>query len=391
MKKALYGTTALVAVGAVAASPALAEEGVQLGLGGYYNTYFGIGGHDEASSDARDLGFAGLFADGEVHFKGKTTLDNGITFGVQIELEAFQSGDQIDENYAFIEGSFGRAVIGGENTAAYMTHVAAPNVGVPLNSGWITSFIPVPPGQTTGFRTPALSTYIDIGNDNHGITYYSPRFSGFQIAGSWVPTADPGGGRNSDGDGRNFNTVFPDEETEINNVLSIGANFIETFGEFDVAVSGGYRIGWMPDSPKPGEDDDEVEQFSAGLVVGFAGFSVGGSWALEDSSRLIGGQSVDGWSYDVGASYSTGPWSVGVTWFQSEVDGAPTTIIGVGPAGPITTGSGDDELTALEVGIAYAVGPGITASLSGLWGEWEEEDGDESSSIVGILGMKIGF
>jgi predicted porin len=385
MKKVLYGTTALVAVGAMAAVPAAAEEGVTLGLGGYYNTYFGIGGHDEASSDPRDLGFAGLFADGEVHFKGKTTLDNGITFGVQIELEAFQSGDQIDENYAFVEGSFGRFVIGGENSAAYMMQFAAPNVGVPLNSGWITSFVGIPPGQTTGFRTVALSTYVDIGNDNHGITYYSPRFSGFQIAGSWVPTPDPGGSRNGNGEGRN-SPVFAFEESEMNNLLSIGANFVETFGDFDVAVSGGYRIAWMPDSPNPGEDDDEVQQISAGLVLGYAGFSVGGSYANEDSSRLIGGQSVDGWSYDVGASYSTGPWAVGVTWFQSEVEGSSTTLVG-----PVTFGSGDDELTALEVGISYAVGPGITASLSGLWGEFEEEDGDDSSSIVGIVGMKIGF
>jgi hypothetical protein len=75
-----------------------------------------------------------------------------------------------------------------------------------------------------------------------------------------------------------------------------------------------------------------------------------------------------------------------VTWFQSEVEGSSTTLVG-----PVTFGSGDDELTALEVGISYAVGPGITASLSGPWGEVEEEDGDDSSSIVGIVGMKIGF
>ena len=65
----------------------------------------------------------------------------------------------------------------------------------------------------------------------------------------------------------------------MNNLLSIGANFVETFGDFDVAVSGGYRIAWMPDTPSPGEDDDEVQQISAGLVLGYAGFSVGGSYA----------------------------------------------------------------------------------------------------------------
>ena len=46
MKKVLYGSTALVAAGALA-SPAAAEEGVKLGLGGYYNTYFWVGDYDE--------------------------------------------------------------------------------------------------------------------------------------------------------------------------------------------------------------------------------------------------------------------------------------------------------------------------------------------------------
>jgi hypothetical protein len=89
MKKALFGSTALVAAGAMAATSAVAEEGIKLGLGGYYNTFFWVGDYDEDGGDPRDLGSTGLFADGEVHFKGKTTLDNGITFGVQIELEAF--------------------------------------------------------------------------------------------------------------------------------------------------------------------------------------------------------------------------------------------------------------------------------------------------------------
>ena len=123
MKKSLYGSTALiaatalVAAGTMVATPAIAEEGVQLGLGGYYNTFFWVGDYSESSNDTRRMTETGLFADGEMHFKGSTTLDNGITFGVQVELEAFQSNDQIDENYAFVEGSFGRLVVGGENTA----------------------------------------------------------------------------------------------------------------------------------------------------------------------------------------------------------------------------------------------------------------------------------
>ena len=362
MKKVLYGTTALAAAGAMAATPAAAEEGVKLGIGGYYNTFFWVGDYDESSNDDRRFTETGLFADGEVHFKGSTTLDNGITFGVQVELEAFQSGDQIDENYAFVEGSFGRLVIGGENTAAYMMQYAAPNVGTPINSGWITSFVPVPPGATTGFRTPALSTYVDLANDDHALNYFSPRFSGFQVGASFVPAATV------NGEGKNF-PVQADKETESHNLFAVGANFVESFGEVDVAVAGGYR---RAEAAKTSGNSDP-EQYSAGLNLGFAGFTVGGSFALEDSDRA-----TDGWGADVGVSYSTGPWSVGVTGFHSEVDGAPGN-------------GGEDELDSIEGGVSYAIGPGITGSFSVMYAKWEPANGEDADGIGGILGLKIGF
>jgi predicted porin len=389
MKKVLYGSTALVAAGAMAATPAAAEEGVKLGLGGYYNSFFWLGDYDEDAADPRDLGNTGLFSDGEVHFKGRTTLDNGITFGVQIELEAFQSGDQIDENYAFIEGSFGRLVIGGENTAAYMMQYAAPFVGVPLNSGWITSFVPPPQAAvtgvtvgatengggvvlttpitttgiavTTGFRTPALSTYVDLANDDHALNYFSPRFSGFQVGVSYVPAAT------INGEGKNF-PVQADENSELHDLIAIGANFVESFGGFDVAVACGYRVA---------QDDtggnDDPEQYSAGVNLGFAGFTVGGSIAIEDSDRA-----TDGTAYDIGATYSTGPWAVGATYFASMVDGA-------------AAGGGDDDLTAIQGGISYAVGPGITASANLLWAEWDGAGGADADGFGGVFGMKMGF
>ncbi|MDX1402069.1 MAG: porin, partial [Kiloniellales bacterium] len=294
MKKVLYGSTALIAAGAMASTPAAAEEGIKLGLGGYYNTFFWIGSQDEASGDPRDLGTTGLFNEGEVHFKGSTTLDNGITFGVQMELEINGSGDRIDEHYAFISGSFGRVVIGDENTVAYQMQYGAPNVGVPLNSGWITNFVPPPQGttstatltggggisvmtgvgttiQTASFRTPALSTYVDLSNDDSGIQYYSPRFSGFQVGLGYVPVAE------IDGEGKN-SPVQADKNSELHDTISVGANFVESFGGFDVAVAGGYRRAEAASGQDP-------EMWSAGLNLGFAGFTVGGSFAVEDSAR----------------------------------------------------------------------------------------------------------
>jgi predicted porin len=372
MNKALLGSTTLFAASAAMIVPAAAEEGVKLGLGGYYNTFFWIGDNDENAGDPRDLGATGLFADGEVHFKGKTTLDNGITFGIQIELEAFQSGDQIDENYAFLEGSFGRLVVGGYNVAGFTMQYTAPYVGVPLNSGWITSFVPPPKSLTTptgtasttavttGFRTPALSTYLDLSNDDHGLTYFSPRFSGFQIGASYVPAAT------NNGEGKNF-PVQADKNSELHDLLSVGANFVESLGGFDVAVAAGYN---RASDDTAGTDDPT--QYSAGLNIGFASVTVGGSVGVENSDRP-----TDGVAWDAGATYSIGPWMLGATYFHSEVEGG--------------AGGGEDKLDSLQGGVSYAVGPGITASANVLWAEWDGEDGEDADGVGGIIGMKIGF
>jgi predicted porin len=350
----------LFAAGTVAASPAAAQDGVELGIGGYYNTFFGVFSNDESRNDTHDYGTAGLFADGEVHFQGATTLDNGIAFGVRVELEAFQSGDQIDENYAYVEGTFGRVLFGGENTAAYLMQYGAPYAGVPINSGWITTFVPPPPGATTGFRTPALSTYVDLANDDHALTYYTPRFSGFQVGASYVPAAT------ANGEGKNF-PVYADKKTENHDQISIGANYVESFGDLDVAVAGGYRHA---EAAKSGGQKDP-EQYSAGLSLDIAGLTLGGSWALEDSDAP-----TDGWGADVGVTYSTGPWSVGITGFHSEVEG---------------TADKEDELDSIEGAVSYAIGPGITGSLSVLYADWEPGNGEDAEGWGGILGMKIGF
>jgi outer membrane protein OmpU len=173
MKKILYGTSALVAAGALMAPSAHAVEGgIQLGLGGYMNNYFGFGDRDD--DDGLDYNETSLFSDGEVWFFGSVTLDNGLTWGANVQLEGFASGDQIDENYGFVEGSFGRLLFGSENSAAYLMHYQAPNVGVPISSGWTTFFVPPAATYTSvAFRHPSIGTYLDYGNDENSITYFT--------------------------------------------------------------------------------------------------------------------------------------------------------------------------------------------------------------------------
>ena len=377
MKKLLYGSTALLTAGAFLSGPALAaEEGIKLTLGGYMNNFFTFGDVDNNAGVDRNA--TGMFNDGEVHFKGETTLDNGITFGAQTQLEMFGdsarggTGDVIDESYAYIRGSFGNIRAGSENSAAYLMHYAAPYVGAPVNSGWVSTFIPDDGGAQTGgggFRTPRLSTFLDWNNDENVITYFTPRFSGFQLGATYAPTVS------GSGDGANF-PVEADKDTEFHNGFAVGVNFVESFSGVDVAVAGGYRFAEAPNTPGLGGNlagkGDDLEQFSTGVNLGWGGFTLGGSYAKEKSGR-----GTDGDAWDVGVSYGTGPWAVGLTYFQSEVTGS---------------GTGDDELQNANIGVSYAVGPGITAAAGAMWNDSESSNsGGESDGVVGYVGLSYSF
>lgn len=370
MKKILYGSTALATAGVLASVPAAAEEGIKLTLGGYMNNYFVFGSTD--SADGTDRNATGIYSDGEIHFKGETTLDNGITFGANVQLEAYGASgrggtpDIIDEDYAYISGSFGRVLIGSENSAAYLMQYTAPYVGAPVNSGWVSTFIPADGASTGGggFRTPRVSTYLDWNNDENIITYFTPRFSGFQLGATYAPTVS------GSGDGANY-PVQADKDTEFHNGFAVGVNFVESFNGFDVAVAGGYRQAAANDSGGPPANGDDLEQISFGANFGYAGVTVGGSYGKENSGRA-----TDGSSWDVGISYGTGPWSVGVTYFTSEVEGS---------------GPGDDERNAVNGGVGYAIGPGIDAGAGVMWADYENGSGEESDGVVGYFGLSYSY
>ncbi|GAB5470052.1 MAG: hypothetical protein Kilf2KO_30820 [Rhodospirillales bacterium] len=402
MKKVLYGTTALCAAGMLGASGA-AADGIELGLGGYMNTMFSAGGinatggRDQTRDDdgnlvapgaAPDYNATGLWADGEVWFLGSYKHDNGITFGARVELEVFASStspDTIDEHYIFVEGDFGRIVAGSENSAAYIMHYAAPVAGLPINSGWVTVFIPPNADSSVGFRSPSVSTYLDYGNDENQLTYYTPRFAGFQLGLSYAPTVS------NTGEGQNF-PVEADRDTQYYNGFAVGANFVDDFDGFGVALSAGYTRAEAPNSVQAVGGND-YQGVNLGANLSYAGVTIGGAYANAIDGQVspgsLGTQSSEGQSFDVGIAYSAGPWTVGAEYFQGEVDGYlndgnvdSEAIVGAG---------NKDKLYAATGGLTYALGPGITARGGVMYGRWSAESGAVNTGVIGAAGLSFRF
>jgi hypothetical protein len=387
MKKVLYSTTALCAAGMLGATGA-AADGIELGLGGYMNTLFSAGGLNNDSDE--DYNETGVWNDGEVFFLGSYKHDNGIRFGARVELEVFSGGDNIDERYIFIDGDFGRVVAGSENSAAYIMHYAAPVAGLPINSGWVTPFIPPHPDSSVGFRTPSVSTYLDYGNDESQITYYTPRISGFQLGLSYAPTVNGGG------DGQTF-PVEADRNTQYHNGFAAGVNFVDDFDGVGIALSAGYTRAEVSDElDSLGADD--YQGINLGANLSYAGVTIGGSYAnafdgqassSTDEHMITTLSNSEGQSFNVGIAYSTGPWTVGAQYFQGEVEGEVFSADAGG--GSYVDHPEEDKFYAATAGLSYDLGPGILARGGVMYGRWDAESGAESSGVIGAAGLSFSF
>ena len=62
----------------------------------------------------------------EIHFKGSAMFDNGLIFGVNVQLEAETCTDQIEESFIYAEGGFGKLVVGSDDPASEQMYVGTP-------------------------------------------------------------------------------------------------------------------------------------------------------------------------------------------------------------------------------------------------------------------------
>jgi len=347
---------------------------IELGIGGFLNEYAFLTNVDEDDNDERDFNEVATHFDGELHFAGKTVLDNGLEFGAQIEFEFPTNSDQVDEAFMTIAGGFGQLTLGGDNTAMYRMGLGTfeSDIGVPINSGWVSDFSPPPAGATIAFRSPSVSTAIDITNDDNTFTYFSPRVGGFQFGASYVPNAGFGGNAtNGTADTAGFTYT---------NGVSVAANYIEQFGDFDVGLSAGYATAFAGDGVEDLGGDD-IEQIMLGGRVGFGQFKLSGSYANELDGRInnTGTVSTEGWSYIVGLQYEFDEsLTLGVAYFESEVEGDPAL-------------NGDDEQRTASLGFEYVIGPGVLFAADLLYNEYDTEEGEESQAYALGAGFGLSF
>jgi hypothetical protein len=247
LKKQLLCTSA-IALGVAAAAPASAQDW-NLDWGGFMSQHIAF-----VDSDAKvggvttpGLDFSGLeqLLTSEIIFTPSITLDNGMTFGVNVQFEG-QNGFSVDETYMSISSdSFGRLDIGAENSAGYKSMVGAPTVtSAWINSPSISAFIPLSgsvggvPALPFAFRQAAISSYTEVAgnNDVARISYYTPSFNGLTIGVSYARDGVTNAGNNY-GVGLDTNAIA------LSDVMDIGVNYSQSFGNVDLAFGARYGTG----------------------------------------------------------------------------------------------------------------------------------------------------
>lgn len=406
MKKVLLGTTALVCALSLASAAHAGGEpskkggkqgaeskkaeaaGLNVKLGGSYVFEAAWKNQDDidtpssghAATRSRDLVFAN---DTRVNVSAEGTADNGLKYGAVIELLADTSGPNdglggdAERTYLFVEGGFGRIEAGSNYGADQALKVNGASVatgsgGIDGNWRRYVNLTGADSSTTVAFvTTPNLPTIENGQNSVSGVlqnankvSYFTPRFSGFQAGVSYTP---------DQGDRGTAASLSSELGAQYEGVISGGVNYTGQFDQVGVKVA---AVGESGDRESGSAED--LSAYEIGAQVSSRGFSVAGSWADWNSSgQSSSATEASYWSAGVG--YETGPLGLSLTYLSSEVDGASTA---------------DFELTNYVVGVDYKLAPGLTPYLEVAFFDADDVANgstNDNSGTVAILGTAVNF
>lgn len=381
MKKQLLATTALIATGMLAAGGAAhAQQKAKkpfITVGGYHEEVVGFN-IDQDENVVGDKAAIDQHGETEIHFTGHATLDNGITLRAHTELDvADPAGDTIDETYLIIRGSFGQVTLGSEDNAGHMMTIGysgswATGVGQNLTfdvADWIT----IPPGFNHDFDGTVNDVRLRSGdNDSQKITYYTPRFEGFQLGFSYIPNFE-----------QDMNGSVAAVSAQYHDGIAIGANFDRKFDQFGIGIAAGYLQA-------EGADGTTIPDMDAWNVAGrvdFGGFRVAGAYKKNNDLRDSPGAAANtatsnsGSIWDVGARYRWGPNGVSLTYSHGENEAVIAT-------------PGDDEKDAAMLSYGRNLGPGVLWSVNLIWADYTGEvagSTDDNDGMAATTAIRLSF
>jgi outer membrane protein OmpU len=348
MKKTLLASSALVAASLLAA-PAMAgtvgsRDSMAVTVGG--TLWFAFQLVDEDVSAGQGQGYGFKVNESEIHVGASNTADNGIKYGVNVELSGGGAdATSADEAYAYIDSDvWGRLELGDQDDVTNRMMLGSWNahkgLGGPfgglgmLLSGWESL-------GAANLMSRADHQALTSGDDTKA-SYFSPRFGGFQVGASLTPDTGVNAGTTG--------LLDTDNDGDYNNVLGLAANYVGKFDDIGVGLSVFYETG--DDVNETGVNNsveiEDLEILGIGGNISTAGFTFGAHYRDLNNSEMTAAQVAAGASggeqWSVGLGYQAGPWGVSVWYLDAERNAATSAV---------TT-----EVTRLGFGAGYTVAPG---------------------------------
>lgn len=354
MKKLLL-TTAACGV-AFSAAPAFAQ--VKLDLGGYTGIYAVYTDQD----DAADTGVGAVLGDSrefdilrstEIHFGGETTLDNGLTVGAHFEMEAdgnYAEGNNLEESYIYMSGSWGRVNVGAEDGAAYLLQVAAPSADDWIDGARVLiqpfNYINADSGLADNYFA-AVDYDQDVAPYADKFTYLSPIMNGLQLGLSYTP------------DVADASTEVALNENDIEDAFGASyeaaVRYEGMFNNVGVNVGAGYTLVDLEKkgTQATGDAQDDRAVWNVGLDLNIGPFGIGAVYLVDDYGEVANSATTtrdDEKTWVVGVDYTTGPFKLGASYLDQ--DGTQNVAGAVGTDGV--------ETKKYTGGVTYTYGPGMT-------------------------------
>lgn len=368
---AILATTALASVSAVPAV-ALAAEPIKLTLRGYYMGYVTLGKIDRdipSGTLARSYRPETLRYEGEVWFTGETKLDNGTMLGIRVELEAWSqntasgTADQIDEEYLYAFGDWGRIEFGATDAASYKMVKSTPSVlpgwgfQDPTFANKGNGFAAANDGGRAGVNPGLSASLAQNSGDATKVTYFTPAIAGFQIGVSYTPSFSASGlaATCSFRGGGGPVTNCPEDANAWRSGIDLGTSYVNKFGDVSVALYGGYMTAGFDRGTAGlplGTADSAAGRYkswAAGAQIGLAGVTLGGGLGRDNNG--LKGSNATRW-FSAGIRYETGPWQMSVGWWGGRNNDG-NAVAGTQNA------PGKDKEDIFEAGLTYLLSPGV--------------------------------
>jgi hypothetical protein len=430
MKKLLLASVATLAVAAFAAGAQAADskaEGLKLGLGGYHSVHGAWIDQDSGTgapgANRRD---SDVFSYGEINFGAEKTFDNGLTVGYKAvaPVGAAAATDNFNENFAYFSGYWGRVVAGQDYSPVYYMAVRAPAVDAGIDGADPDfNFVNITAATVTSSAVSTVTVsggYVGAGNYAHStvtpfakqgglysdkIAYYTPRFNGFQLGASYTPEQ-----------ARKASTTagfsLENDAGQQSERVEVAANYEGAFEGVGVKVSGGYSTGELEALPAADTTlAKDTKAWEAGLSLNYMGFTLGGEYLNDNNGQSFSGtnasttiaaalrsvvSSADGETetWAAGLGYDFGPYNVGVSYLNSQVDVVRLTSGAAGNNASAIYNKDTDELERIVLGGNYKVAPGVNLGTTLQFHEYSNTYGGVSGNndaTVFTVGTTVNF